>query len=135
MNGRSVVTSLIPAVLCVSFAHAIADDVWFCTYTLGTKEAEIRIASKFEVHDGALFESNIKPDEFDLHARYWVLQDDPKALIAASANADVDPDPATAAFGSVVIMIEKHSGAFQYTGAVLGRLPMQSAGQCAQGSE
>jgi hypothetical protein len=107
-----------------------AGEVWFCTYSLGTQETELNVASKFEVRGSALWESNTESSDFDLRARYTILQNDGHALIAAVANAEIDPHPETALVGAVVLMIDNRTGAFQFTGAPFGRSPVQKPGVC-----
>jgi len=111
-----------------------AGEVWYCTYPLRPTAAELNVASKFEVRGASLYESNSQPRDFDLRARYTVLQDSPDTIIAAVSNVELDPDPATASVGAVVIMIDKRSGDLQFTNAIFGQASQQR-GHCVHQNE
>ena len=104
-------------------------EAWICNYNFGSKDANREIKSRLELRDGLLVETDLQQDDFDFSAAYTVLQNK-DVIVAAVANADIDPLPATAVIGALVVILHKASGAFQLVGAGLGQAPVQYTGHC-----
>jgi hypothetical protein len=105
-------------------------ETWTCRYIATTPDGPLQIATMFQVDGDELAEVTTIPRGLNFNDRYKILDNNEAYLVAAISIAKIG-DPPPPGIGAVVVIIAKHNGLFQQSGALLGlRTGSPTLGHC-----
>jgi hypothetical protein len=114
---------------CVETVSA-AQEAWTCRYVAATPDGPLQITARFQVDGDELAEVETVPRGLNFSERYKILENNDNDIVAAISIAKIG-DPPPPDIGAVVIIIAKHNGLFQQSGAILGlRTGAPTLGHC-----
>jgi hypothetical protein len=109
---------------------AQARETWSCRYIAATPDGPLQITAKFQVDGDELAEVETVPRGLNFSERYKILENNDTEIVAAISIAKIGEIPPPG-IGAVVIIIAKHNGLFQQSGAILGlRTGAPTLGHC-----
>jgi hypothetical protein len=107
-----------------------AREAWTCRYIAATPHGPLQITAKFQVDGDELAEIETVPRGLNFSERYKILENNDTEIVAAISIAKIGEQPPPG-IGAVVIIIAKHNGLFQQSGAILGlRIGAPTLGHC-----
>jgi hypothetical protein len=109
---------------------AQAREAWTCRYIATTPDGPLQITTTFRVVGDELAEIETVPSGLNFGERYKILENNDATIVAAISIAKIG-DPPPPGIGAVIIIIAKHNGLFQQSGALLGlRTGSPTLGHC-----
>jgi hypothetical protein len=94
-------------------------ETWTCHYIAASPDGPLQITTTFQVVGDELAEVATVPSGLNFGERYKILENNDANIVAAISIAKIG-DPPPPGIGAVVIVIAKHNGLFQQSGALLG---------------
>jgi hypothetical protein len=105
-------------------------ETWTCRYIATTPDGPLQITTKFQVDGNELAEIATIPSGLNFGDRYKILENNDANIVAAISLAKIG-DPPPPGIGAVIVIIAKHNGLFQQSGAILGlRTGAPTLGHC-----
>jgi hypothetical protein len=105
-------------------------ETWTCHYIATSPDGPLQITATFQVVGDELAEVETVPSGLNFGERYKILENNDANIVAAISIAKIG-DPPPPGIGAVVIIIAKHNGLFQQSGALFGlRTGAPTLGHC-----
>ena len=105
-----------------------AQETWICAYTWSSPDQTVIV--KFQIDDDDLIagsDNNIGGDFIPTKERFRILQNNDLGIVAAHSFAEIERNQP--AIGAFVVIIDKRSGKFQLSNAIIGE-PKAITGIC-----
>jgi len=103
---------------------------WACNYIASTPRGPLQITAKFQIIGEELAEIETIPENLNFSERYKILENTDDDIVAAISISKFGDNP-PAGIGAVIVIIAKHNGLFQQSGAILGlRTGAPTLGHC-----